>query len=247
MGKILIAGPCVGENSVQWLIDQAGAIHEALSEGPGIDTFDWIFKCSFDKANRTERYSYRGLGLDKTLEAFQRIKELYGCRVTTDVHEVWQTHEVKPVVDVIQIPAMLSRQTDIITSAARNALTVNIKLGTTMSVASAGAALRKVDFNYAENAWVTYRGTAFGSELVFDPNRIWELGGYASTVIADVTHSSVDWHNGRLVNARVAAALDVDGLFIECHPDPENALSDGNTQHRIDNLAALLEGLTWAK
>lgn len=245
MKKILIAGPCVHEESVQWLVDQAGAIFDAAcAAGYGHQNF--IFKCSFDKANRTELVSYRGLGLDKTLEAFALIQKVYDIRVTTDIHEVWQAHEVAPVVDVIQIPAMLSRQTDLITAAARKGV-VNIKVGTNMTADQAEAALHKANVHNGGNGatWLTYRGTAFGSELVFDPNRLWDLMGRTTLVLADVTHSAVNAKHGRLVNARVAAALGIDGLFIECHPNPEKALSDSATQLAIRNLGPLLEGLTW--
>lgn len=244
MRKILIAGPCVHEHSIQWLIDQAGAIHEQL--GLIDDSYDWIFKASFDKANRTELHSYRGLGLDETLKAFEQIKELYGCCVTTDVHEVWQANEVASVVDIIQIPAMLSRQTDLIRAAARKGQ-VNIKLGVNMTEQQAAAALDKaLAVENPVDPWLTYRGTAFGDELVFDPDRLWQFTRYATT-IADVTHSSKDRRGSHIVNARVAAALDVDGLFIEAHPNPREALSDGDTQVPIHQLAALLEGLSWPK
>jgi len=246
VSKLLIAGPCVGEESEQWIVDQAGAIHDALpwTASPQIN-YKWIFKCSFDKANRTERDSYRGLGLDTTLRALARVKALFGCEVTTDIHEVWQASEVKPVIDVIQIPAMLSRQTDLIRAAARKGQ-INIKVGTNMTVAQAGSAVNKIGQIESPKPWLTYRGTAFGDELVFEPSRLFLLGSFAP-VIADVTHSASSRRGNQLINARVAAALDVDGLFIECHPQPAIAKSDKATQLAIRNLRLLLEGLSWAK
>jgi 2-dehydro-3-deoxyphosphooctonate aldolase (KDO 8-P synthase) len=239
MSKILIAGPCVHEQSVQWLVDQAGAIHDALFPQRDIT---WIFKCSFDKANRTSIGSFRGLGLDKTLEAFREIKKLFGCLVTTDVHECWQITELGSTVDVIQIPAMLSRQTDLIQDAAK-ATQVNIKVGTNMTYEQAMNALVK---SRHLKPWLTYRGTAYGRELVFDPLRLWELMPHTIT-IADVTHSTAGHPGAQLIYARVAAALDVDGLFIECHPNPKKALSDGEMQLPIARLNELLEGLTWGR
>lgn len=250
MKKILIAGPCVGEHSAQWIVDQAGAIAEQVK--PFEDRYEWIFKTSFDKANRTERDSYRGLGIDQTLEAFVEIKKRFGCRVTTDIHETGQEWDLDDVVDVIQIPAMLSRQTDLIEAACvpdLHNVEVNIKVGTNMRVEAAAAAVDKAAA-HGKSAWLTYRGTAFGDELVFDPNKLWRLAGHCRTLIADVTHSAATAaHVGaaRLVNARVAAALGVvDGLFLECHSDPATALSDSGTQFRIGALGRFLEGLEWA-
>lgn len=242
MKRLLICGPCVGEESVQWVVDQAGSIAVQL-EGLGIE-LEWVFKNSWDKANRTLGASYRGLGLDATLEALAQVKKEFGVRVTTDVHEVWQANELRSVVDVIQIPAMLSRQTDLITAAARNASVVNIKLGTTMSLQAAAAAEMKAK---AAEVWVTYRGTGFGDQLVFDPARLWQLGGYAASVVADVTHTTAGAPGLTTAYARTAAALGVDGLFIEAHPNPEEALSDSATQFRIEGLGELLESLQWAE
>lgn len=256
--KILIAGPCVGEHSKAWIVDQAALIDNQLLSLDNTCAYDWVFKCSFDKANRTGGGSYRGLGLETTLDALQSVKEIFGCRVTTDIHEVWQANEVASVVDIIQIPAMLSRQTDLIRAASRNTAIVNIKCMTSASVEEMGAATEKVS---ALNGmpWLTYRGTAFGDELVFDPSRLWRLGVHA-LAIADVTHSARNRSLKRsdvgepfgargstLVNARVAAALDVAGLFIECHPEPSKALSDAETQIKTSHLAELLEGLQWSK
>lgn len=242
MTKILIAGPCVGENSEQWIVDQAGAINDALAFTTG---YDWVFKCSFDKANRTDGESYRGLGLDITLRALVRVKELFGCRVTTDAHEVWQANELSPVVDIIQIPAMLSRQTDLIHAAARKGA-VNIKVGTNMTVEQAHAAADKAaDINDGQ-VWLTYRGTAFGDEVVFDPWKLAEIGEEVD-VIADVTHSTSTRPGSQFLNARVAAAAGADGLFIECHENPSEAKSDRSTQLGISELGALLESLQWSK
>lgn len=233
--KILIAGPCAHEHSVDWLVEQAHAVREQTPS-------DWvlIFKTSFDKANRTELRSFRGLGLEHTLKAFSEIKHRFGCLVTTDIHEAWQAKELAPIVDVIQIPALLSRQTDLLLAAANNAAVVNIKTATGMSPEKAGEAVNKVK-SHGTQSWLTYRGTGYGFELVFNPRVLWKLGSHAP-VIADITHPATQ-RTDTLVYGKVAWALDVDGLFIECHPDPDNALSDAATQVRISNLRKLIEGV----
>lgn len=247
MNKILIAGPCVGEHSEQWIVDQAGAISAQLEE---VDReYDWVFKCSFDKANRTHGNSYRGLGLDVTLRALERVKKLFGCMVTTDIHEVYQAHELRGVVDVIQIPAMLSRQTDLIRAAANNAHVVNIKCMTSGSPQAMELAAHKI----TGQPWLTYRGTAYGSTLTFDLGHLLDILEADRTTIVDVTHIAQNRFDmvapNEMTNsaALCAAALGVDGLFMECHSSPEEALSDSGTQLPIQLLAGLLEGLPWPK
>lgn len=253
MAKILVCGPCVGEFSEQWIVDQAGAIRDQLSDLKNLDA-EWVFKCSFDKANRTSGLSYRGLGLDATLRALAQVRDLFGCRVTTDIHEVWQAHEMQDVVDVIQIPAMLMRQTDLIRAAARNAMTVNIKISPTADELdhvldkAAGAGW----------VWLTYRGTAYGERLVFEPGRLLEMAldresGGRALAILDITHTARDayrdpeqpWADLTWAAARCGAALGVDGLFLECHPDPAAAMSDSHTQVEIGRMGELLGDLPW--
>lgn len=245
--KTIIAGPCVHEHSVQWLVDQAHAIKEQIPPN-----WRWVFKCSFDKANRTRHDSFRGIGLDKTLEAFERIrKQIPGIKITTDIHEPWQAAYVAPIVDVIQIPAALSRQTDLIKSAACVAPIVNLKCGVSTSPDKMGQAAKKVRL-VGSTPWLTYRGTAFGDELVMDPMRVWNLTGYGP-VIVDITHlrqkpGGVDTdgeRDGHLVYGRVAMSFDlVDGLFAECHPEPSKALSDASVQIPIRRLRQTLEYAT---
>lgn len=252
MSKILIAGPCVSENSEQWIVDQAGAIVDQLAQLPG--QFSWAFKCSFDKANRTKADSYRGLGLDVTLRAFERIRGLFGCRVTTDIHEVWQADKLNGIVDIIQIPAMLCRQTDLIVAAAEHAEVVNIKCGPAESTAAMIAATNKT---IAAATMLTYRGTAIGASLVFLPEKLEDLSSeHRGPVLLDVTHIARDereipdwrpWNPMSMVAALCGAALDVDGLFLECHPNPAKALSDGRTQIKTEHLADFLGALQWAK
>lgn len=245
--RVGIFGPCVHEHSVQWLVEQAEAIREQIPPG-----WAFVFKTSFDKANRTRHDSFRGLGLDATLTAFDLIKRRMSCLVTTDIHEAWQAKELGPIVDVIQIPAALSRQTDLIVAAARTARCVNFKCGTNTSVDKMSAQVVKAYCHGAPSAWLTYRGTAYGDQLVFDPMRLWNLSRHAS-VIADITHSAQagagietkGTPSATLVYGRTAMALGcVDGLFAECHPEPSSALSDSATQIPIRNLGKLLQGVT---
>src|SRR3990167_5671567 len=244
--KILIAGPCVGEHSENWIVEQAGAIAAQLQSPATSSRYLWIFKCSFDKANRTDAGSHRGLGLDVTLRAFERIKQMYGCPVTTDIHEVWQAHELRETVDVVQLPAMLCRQTDLIHAAGNNALNcINIKCGTG---ASADEMVRAADKSN-KPAWLTYRGTSIANRLFFLPEQVLNLqDAYSGEILVDVTHTARDeernhnmpWCEMSMVAAKCAAAIDADGLFLECHPDPERALSDSNMQINIDNLYEFL-------
>jgi 2-dehydro-3-deoxyphosphooctonate aldolase (KDO 8-P synthase) len=258
MNKILIAGPCVGEASVQWVVDQAGAIagQVAVANAGAATWYEWIFKCSFDKANRTSGRAYRGLGLDATLDALQQVKSIFGCRATTDIHEAWQASEVCPVVDVIQIPAMLMRQTDLIWAASRMA-SVNIKISTTANADVIEAAVDKA--NGVGDVMLTYRGTSYGDRLVFEPERMLDVpvhhryGTAGLPCLLDITHIARDeerdpaaaWADMTWLAATCGAALGVGGFFLECHPNPPAAESDSNTQIRIDSLADLLGGLPW--
>jgi 2-dehydro-3-deoxyphosphooctonate aldolase (KDO 8-P synthase) len=244
--KTIICGPCVGEYSRDWIVEQADAIAEQMPKH-----VQWVFKCSFDKSNRTRYESYRGLGLEQTLAAFEIIKKRSGntCSVTTDIHESWQAAEVAPVVDIIQIPAMLCRQLDLVRAASKLAPCVNIKCGTNVSAEKMGAVVRNARAFGARNVWLTYRGSSYGDRLVFDPMQLWRLAQYAP-VIADITHSAQDGSGVETLGDRTATyvygltamAQDVDGLFIEAHENPEKAKSDAATQVKISQLGDLLRG-----
>jgi 2-dehydro-3-deoxyphosphooctonate aldolase (KDO 8-P synthase) len=240
---ILIAGPCVGEQSEQWIVDNAGAIVEQIADHLDVSL---IFKCSFDKANRTSGGSYRGLGLEMTLRALDRVKSEFGIMVTTDIHEPYQAREVASVVDIIQIPAMLCRQTDLILAAATRENVVNIKCGTGASAEEMEEAAAKVD----SHAFLTYRGTAIANRVFFLPEQLLAQQeiNHRRTVLLDVTHIARDatrepddnWNPMSLIAAQCGLAMSVDGLFMECHPEPNRALSDRNTQIRTRSLATFL-------
>ena len=193
-----------------------------------------IFKGSFDKANRTRIDSYRGVGIDIGISILSQVKHETGLRVTTDVHECWQIERVVDVVDVIQIPAMLSRQTDLLVEAGKTGKIVNIKKGQFMSVSDVGFAVEKVGHN---NVWVTERGTQYGRDLVVDFRN---LVGVGVPVIMDCSHTA-----GRrdMVArfARAALAFGVDGLFIEVHPNPDEALCDGVGSVKLDDVGDIIK------
>lgn len=245
---ILICGPCTGEQSEQWVVDQAGAIADQLAD---FNHREFIFKCSFDKANRTNGGSYRGLGIEATLRALQTVKQQLGCLTTTDVHEPWQVREVADVVDVIQIPAMLCRQTDLIKAASvRVTGVVNLKCGTGATAEEMEAAAEKV----RDGAWLTYRGTSICNRIFFLPEQLTALEDINPhrTVLLDVTHIARDvprlgepWNPMSLTAAQCGLALGIDGLFMEVHPDPSHALSDRQMQIKLSSLATFLEEARW--
>lgn len=229
----IIAGPCVLE-------DQDTALYIAsflknLTERFG---FYYIFKASFDKANRTSIFSYRGPGLEKGLAWLYEIKTRIGVPVTTDVHETWQVKPIAEVVDVIQIPAFLCRQTDLIVEASKTGKIVNIKKGQFMSPWDMKYAVEKALINSPQEVWVTERGYSFGyRNLVVDFRSLPIMKNFSSKVIFDATHSVQlpGGGEGRSQGERdfvpylirAAVAVGVDGIFMEVHPEPDKALCDG--------------------
>ena len=246
----LIAGPCVIE-SEQICLDIAGHM-KAITDDLGIE---YIFKASIDKANRTSCRSYRGLGMTKGLDIFSKIKKEYGLKITTDIHENWQTEAVKNYVDIIQIPALLSRQTDLIQYAAATGKIVNIKKGQFMSPYDIKHAANKaLAINNKAEIWLTERGTTFGyNNLVVDMRSLQIMKNAGHKVIFDATHSvqQPSAGNGQSTGqpefietlARAAVAIGVDGLFIETHPEPDKALSDGPNSMKLSEMRPLLERL----
>ena len=245
----LIAGPCVIESD-EHVLAMARAI-QAVAKRVGVPL---IFKASFDKANRTSADSYRGPGLEKGLAALARVKEETGLRLLTDVHEVPQVSLVAEVCDVIQIPAFLSRQTDLLVAAGRSGKGVNIKKGQFMSPQDVRHAIEKVRATGNEKIVVTERGSSFGyNNLVVDMRSLPILRGFGVPVVLDVTHS-VQLPGGQgsasggqpefiepLARAGVGAGLD--GIFMEVHDNPEAALSDGANALKLDLLEPLLTRL----
>ena len=231
---IVIAGPCVIEDR-DTVFQVAEVVAELQRQFP---QHTFIFKASFDKANRSSIKSYRGPGLEKGLEILAEVKERFGLPLTTDIHESWQAEPVGEVVDVVQIPAFLCRQTDLLIAAAKTGKTVNVKKGQFMAPWDMKNVVEKLKESSAKEVWLTERGTTFGyNNLVVDFRSLPVMKEFADRVIFDATHSVQ--RPGGLGRAsggdrefvpylsRAAVAVGVDGLFFETHPEPEKALSDG--------------------
>lgn len=229
---VLLSGPCVVE-SRDLCHEIAGRLKEITSKA-GIQ---YIFKASYDKANRTSAASFRSIGMDQSLQILESIKQQFGLPVVTDVHESDQVEEVAAVVDVLQIPAFLCRQTDLLLAAGRSRRGINIKRGQFMAPEDMQYAVNKIKETGNENACLTERGVSFGyHNLVVDMRSLPVMRQYAP-VIFDVTHSvqqpggaggsSGGQRQFAPFLARAAAATCIDGFFIETHPQPEKALSDG--------------------
>ncbi|MGC1677028.1 MAG: 3-deoxy-8-phosphooctulonate synthase [Candidatus Binataceae bacterium] len=248
---VLIAGPCVIE-SAESCLHHASAISE-IARRAG---FPYVFKASFDKANRTSHKSFRGPGLDAGLEILSRVKREAGVAVLTDIHEAAQAKPAAEVVDILQIPALLSRQTDLIHAAAETGCAVNIKKGQFLAPRDMRAALLKVTECGNRRVMLTERGFSFGyNNLVTDPRSLVIMRGFGYPVIFDATHSAQlpgAGEGGKQSGgqrefvaplARAAVAVGIDGIFMEVHEDPDRALSDGPNSYRLDQLAALLGDL----
>ena len=252
---LLIAGPCVAE-SLELCREVAAAMQE-YSASRGIN---YVFKASFDKANRTSMNTSRGLGLDGGLEILQKIKDEFGLPVTTDVHESTQCEAVAQVCDILQIPAFLCRQTDLLLAAGEaaakysgsgNACAVNIKKGQFLAPEGMKHARDKVFSAGCENVFLTERGTTFGyNNLVVDYRGLETMREYAP-VCFDATHSVQRPGGGGDKSSgdrqfvptliRAACAVGIDALFIETHPEPDKAWSDGPNMIPLSEMPALLD------
>jgi 2-dehydro-3-deoxyphosphooctonate aldolase (KDO 8-P synthase) len=245
----LIAGPCQLE-SRQHAFDMAGRLKEITTRlGMG-----FVYKSSFDKANRTSIAGKRGAGLDAALPIFAEIKKEFGVPVLTDIHEREQCAIVAEVVDILQIPAFLSRQTDLLVAAAETGRVINVKKGQFLAPWDMKNVLAKLVDSGNPNILLTERGASFGyNTLVTDMRALPIMAAMGAPVIFDATHS-VQQPGGQgtssggqrefvSVLARAAVAVGVAGVFIETHQDPDNAPSDGPNMIQIDELPALLERL----
>lgn len=246
---ILIAGPCVIESD-ELCFEVARTLRE-ITDKLGIT---YIFKASYDKANRTSAKTFRGPGTDEGLSILRRVAEKFAVPVLTDVHTEDQARRAAEFVDVLQIPAFLCRQTDLITTAVQTGRIVNIKKGQFLSPAEMGQVVRKAVDAGAERLLVTERGTTFGyNNLVADMRSIPVMRGFGFPVIFDATHSvqlpggggdkSAGQREFAPVLARAAVAAGADGLFIETHPNPVNALSDGPNMIPLSEMPELLAQL----
>ena len=246
--KILIAGPCSLEGRIQ-----AHEISNKCSELADKYGFDYYFKASFDKANRTSVNSKRGIGIDKAIDIFAELKELDDCKITTDIQEPWQASKLADVVDIIQIPAYLCRQTDLLVAAGNTFNTVNIKKGQFVDGRSMIHAINKVKSTGNNKVILTERGSMFGmGDLVVDPRQIVDMKELGVPVIMDCTHSTQRPNSGNttagqpkytLPIAKVAKALDVDGYFFEVHENPSAAWSDGSNMVQLDKFEEILKQL----
>ena len=244
-----IAGPCVIESAE--LLDNVARELVRINSQFGIDI---IFKASFDKANRTSIHSFRGPGIEHGLQMLADIKSRYGLRLLTDIHESWQAEPVGQVCDVIQIPAFLCRQTDLLVAAAKTGRTVNIKKAQFLSGQDMKYPVEKAREAGAEEVWLTERGNMMGyNNLVVDFRNIPDKLEIVPTVIMDCTHSvqrpgGSDGKTGgdrRFVPqmALAAKAFGATGWFFEVHPDPDNGKSDAANMLELNKLEKLVEEL----
>jgi len=246
---IFIAGPCVIESAE--LLDQVAQELVRINKQLGVDI---IFKSSFDKANRTSIRSFRGPGLTKGLQMLADVKEKYGLRLLTDIHESWQAEPAGQVCDVLQIPAFLCRQTDLLIAAAKTGRTVNIKKAQFLSGSDMRYPVEKALDSGAKDVWLTERGNSFGyNNLVVDFRNIPDMLQFTPTVIMDCTHSvqrpgGADGKTGgdrRFVPAmaKAAKAFGATGYFFEVHPNPDKGLSDAANMLELHKLEALIKDL----
>ena len=249
MKPIFIAGPCVIESAE--LLEQVA--QELVRINRKSDT-DIIFKSSFDKANRTSISSFRGPGLEKGLQMLSDIKEKYGLRILTDIHESWQAEPAGQVCDVLQIPAFLCRQTDLLVAAAKTGRTVNIKKAQFLSGMDMRYPVEKARDAGAKEIWLTERGNTFGyNNLVVDFRNIPDMLQFTPTVIMDCTHSvqRPGGANGKTGGdrrfvpsmAKAAKAFGATGYFFEVHPNPDQGLSDAANMLELHKLEALINDL----
>lgn len=247
---VFIAGPCVIESAelLSIVAEELVRINRSLGT-------DIIFKSSFDKANRTSLGSFRGPGLEKGLQMLADVKSRYGLRLLTDIHEAWQAAPAAEVVDVLQIPAFLCRQTDLLVAAARTGKIVNIKKAQFLSGADMRYPVQKVLDSGGSEVWLTERGNCYGyNNLVVDFRNIPDMLQHTPTVIMDCTHSvqrpsaagGATGGDRRFVPAMALAAkaFGATGYFFEVHPTPDSALSDGPNMLPLAELESLINKLT---
>ena len=249
MKPIFIAGPCVIESAevLDTVAERIVGINNSLST-------EIIFKASFDKANRTSISSYRGVGIERGLQMLADVKSKWGLKLITDIHEAWQADIAGQVVDVLQIPAFLCRQTDLLVAAAKTGKVVNIKKAQFLSGVDMKYPYQKAVESGASEVWLTERGNSFGyNNLVVDFRNIPDMLTIAPRVIMDCTHSvqrpgaagGKTGGNREYVPAMALAAkaFGATGYFFEVHPDPDNALSDGPNMLCLENLENVIKTL----
>ena len=249
MKPLFIAGPCVIESAE--LLDIVAQELVSINRELGTDI---IFKASFEKANRTSISSFRGPGMEKGLQMLSDIKSKYGLRILTDIHESCQAAPVAEVADVLQIPAFLCRQTDLLVAAAKTGKTINIKKAQFLSGVDMRYPVQKAHESGAEEVWLCERGNSFGyNNLVVDFRNIPDMLDIVPRVVMDCTHSVQRPGGGngctsgdrRFVPAmaKAAKAFGANGFFFEVHPDPDHALSDGPNMLQLKELKNLVQEL----
>lgn len=244
---ILIAGPCVieSEECIMHIAETVKGIAERLD-------LNYYFKASFDKANRTSISSYRGPGIEKGLDILKKVKEVYGLKIATDIHEAWQAEIAAQVCDLIQIPAFLCRQTDLLVAAAKTGKLINVKKAQFLAPWDMANVVKKLEESGNRKIMLCERGTSFGyNTLVVDMTSIIEMKKFGYPVVMDATHSvqkpggkgTATGGNRENVEplAKAAIAAGADALFFEVHPDPDNALSDGPNMVKLDEFENLLK------
>ena len=242
----LIAGPCVieSEENVMLVAKKIKKITDKLD-------IPFVFKSSFDKANRTSINSFRGPGLEEGLRILNKVKTELNLKVTTDIHEPYQAKEVAKVVDIIQIPAFLCRQTDLLVAAAKTGKTVNVKKAQFLAPWDMKNVVGKLEESGNRDIMLCERGTSFGyNNLVVDMTGLVEMKKFGYPVVFDATHSvqkpggkgNCTGGNREYVEylAKAAIAVGADAIFMEVHPDPDNALSDGPNMVKLDELEEIL-------
>lgn len=243
----LIAGPCVieSEENVTQIAETVKGIAERLD-------LDYYFKASFDKANRTSISSYRGPGIEDGFRILKMVKDKYGLKIATDIHEPWQAEKAAEVCDIIQIPAFLCRQTDLLVAAAKTGKLINVKKAQFLAPWDMKNVIGKLQEAGNNNIMLCERGTSFGyNTLVVDMSGIFEMKKLGFPVVFDATHSvqkpggkgNATGGNREYVEplAKAAVAAGADALFFEVHPDPDHALSDGPNMVKLDEFEGLLE------
>ncbi|MEA4840275.1 MAG: 3-deoxy-8-phosphooctulonate synthase [Bacteroidales bacterium] len=243
----LIAGPCAIENESMTM-----TVAEYLKKTCEELGLHLVFKSSYDKANRSSIHSPRGVGIEKGLAILQKVKEELNIPIVTDVHETWQCAPVGEVVDMIQIPAFLSRQTDLLVAAAKTGKVINVKKGQFMAPWDMKNVINKLEEAGNEKILLCERGSSFGyNNLVVDMTGLVVMRSYGYPVVFDATHSvqkpggqgPSTGGNREMVPPlmRAALAVGVDSIFIEVHPDPDHAFSDGPNQLRMDGIREILQ------
>lgn len=247
----IIAGPCVIET-----MDVLEEVAQELVRLNQAYDLDIIFKASFDKANRTSIHSYRGPGMEKGLQMLGDVKAKFGLRILTDIHESWQAQPVAEVADVLQIPAFLCRQTDLLVSAAKTGKAVNIKKAQFLSGIDMQYPVQKVRESGNDKVWLTERGNIYGyNNLAVDFRNIADMKNITDTVIMDCTHSvqrpgAMDGKTGGdrafvPAMALAAKAFGANGFFFETHPNPEVALSDGPNMLYLKDFESVVKSLIY--